>query len=168
MEMTTPARGHRNSAAAHLGLAVLPVAAAAALGSWATIPNIPTWYAALAKPPFTPPNGLFGPAWTVLYILMAFAVWRVLRARPMQPGRGRAIALFFVQLGLNAAWPWTFFAARSPGAGLVHILALDVVVLWTTVLFWRVDRSAALALLPYFLWILFATYLNTGVWRLNG
>ncbi len=168
MDTAQARRGSRNSPLGHLALATIPVAAVAALGSWATIPNVETWYRGLAKPPLTPPDGVFGPAWTVLYGLMAFAAWRILSAPPATPGRGRALALFFIQLALNAAWSWSFFAAHSPGAGLLDILVLDILVACTIVQFRRVAVIAALALAPYLLWILYATYLNAGVWRMNG
>ncbi len=144
--MDTLARGagHRNSPLGRLALAILPVVVVSALGSWATLPNIPTWYQGLAKPPLTPPNGVFGPTWTVLYALMAYAVWRVLSAPPAAPGRGRAIAMFFLQLALNGLWSWSFFAAQSPAAGLVNILALDAALVVTVALFWPIDRAAAL------------------------
>ena len=160
--------GHRNGPWSRLALAVLPVAAVSVLGSWATLPNVPAWYAGLAKPPFTPPNWVFGPTWTALYALMAYAVWRVLSAPAEMPGRGRAVALFFVQLALNALWSWSFFAAHSPAAGLANILALDLAVVATIAVFARLDRAAAWCLAPYLAWITFATYLNWGVWRLNG
>ena len=159
--------GHRNGWWARLALAIVPVAAVSVLGSWATLPNIPAWYEGLAKPPLTPPNGVFGPVWTILYALMAFAIWRVLSAHPAMPGRGRAIALFYIQLALNCLWSWSFFAAHSPAAGLVNILALDAAVVATILLFRNIDRLAAWCLAPYLAWIAFATYLNAGVLILN-
>ena len=159
---------HRNTPLSRFLLATVPVALTSGLGSWATIPNIPAWYEGLAKPPLIPPNWVFGPVWTLLYLLMAYAVWRVMSAPAALPGRGRAIAMFFVQLGLNALWPWAFFAARNPAAGALNIVALDLAVLATLYLFWRVDRVAALCLVPYLAWVIFATYLNLGVWRLNA
>ena len=160
--------GHRNGPWPRLALAILPVAAVSLLGSWATLPSIPTWYAGLEKPPLNPPNDVFGPVWTTLYALMAFAIWRVLSAHPARPGRGRAVALFFVQLALNGLWSWSFFAAHSPAAGLVNILILDALVIATILMFSRVDPLAAWCLAPYLAWIGFATYLNAGILVLNG
>jgi len=148
-------------------LAVLPVAAASVLGSLATMPNIPTWYAGLAKPGFTPPNWLFGPVWTLLYAMMAYAMWRILSLPASLPGRSTAIATFFVQLGLNALWSWAFFGAHSPAAGLVVILALMVAIIATIRAFWPLDRVAAYLLMPYLAWVAYATALNAAVWRLN-
>src|SRR3712207_3404791 len=99
---------------ARAALAILPVATTSALGSLATLPSIPTWYATLAKPPLTPPNGVFGSVWTLLYALMAIAVWRILSRPADVPGRNAAVIWFFVQLALNAAWSWAFFALQSP------------------------------------------------------
>jgi benzodiazapine receptor len=148
-------------------IAVAPVAAAAFLGNLATLPNIPTWYAGLAKPGFTPPNGVFGPVWTVLYALMAYAVWRILSLPAGAPGRGAALAAFFVQLALNAAWSWAFFWLRSPAAGLLVILPLLATIVATIRLFWPLDRLAAALLAPYAAWVAFATALNAAIWRLN-
>ncbi|WP_371682029.1 TspO/MBR family protein [Microvirga sp. 17 mud 1-3] len=147
--------------------AVLPVAAAGVLGSIATTPNIPTWYAGLAKPGFTPPNWLFGPVWTLLYAMMAYALWRILSLPKNHPGRPGAVAAFFVQLALNALWSWAFFGAQAPLAGLVVILALIVAIVATIRAFWPLDRAAALLLVPYLAWVTYATALNAAIWRLN-
>ncbi len=149
-------------------LAVGPVALAAALGSLITTPNIPTWYEGLAKPWFTPPNGVFGPAWAVLYLAMAVAAWRILAWPREEPRRGRALAAFYLQLALNAAWSWAFFGLHSPLAGLVVILPLLALILETIRRFRPLDRVAAALLVPYALWVAYATALNAGIWRLNG
>jgi tryptophan-rich sensory protein len=148
-------------------MAVLPVVAASVLGSLATMPNIPTWYAGLVKPGFTPPNWLFGPVWTLLYAMMAYAMWRILSLPDSLPGRSTAIATFFVQLALNALWSWAFFGAHSPAAGLVVILAMIVAIVATIRAFWPLDRAAAYLLVPYLVWVAYATALNAAVWRLN-
>ncbi len=144
-----------------------PVLLAALLGNAATIPNIAPWYESLAKPPLTPPNWLFGPAWTFLYLLMAFAFTRVLRSDSTRPGRGLAILLFALQLTLNAGWSFAFFAAHSPLLGLAVILPMEALIFATIWAFSRVDRVAAWLLVPYALWVAFATYLNAGIWALN-
>lgn len=148
-------------------IAAVPVALVAFLGNLATMPNIPTWYAGLVKPSFTPPNWLFGPAWTLLYVLMAYALWRILSLPRETPGRTAAITAFFVQLALNGLWSWAFFAAHSPIAGLMVIVALVVAVIVTIRLFWPLDRVAGALLLPYLAWICFATALNGAIWQLN-
>jgi benzodiazapine receptor len=146
----------------------LPVLMAAALGSLATLPNIPTWYAGLAKPWFTPPNGVFSPVWTILYALMAYSVWRILTLPDRAPGRHGALAAFFVQLALNAAWSWAFFGLHSPLAGLVVIAVLLAMILVTVRRFWSLDRLAAALLVPYAVWVAFATVLNAAIWHLNA
>ncbi len=151
---------------ARLLLATGPVALAGALGSLATLPNIPAWYSGLAKPPWTPPNGAFGPAWTVLYGLMAVSIFRLLSAAE-SGARRKAVVLFFVQLALNGLWSWSFFAAHSPAAGLVNILLLDMAIMFATAAAARIDRLAGACLVPYLAWVLFATYLNAGIWWLN-
>lgn len=144
-------------------LAAVAVAITLALGQVATYPNL-EWYAGLAKPPFNPPNAVFAPVWTTLYVLMAFAFWRILRLAGDHRG---AVILFVVQLGLNAAWSWMFFAARNPALGLVNIIP-QVVVVWACVAaFRRLDAPAGLALLPLGAWVSFAALLNASVWWLN-
>ncbi|MBF9232774.1 TspO/MBR family protein [Microvirga alba] len=148
-------------------IAVLPVALVSFLGSLATMPNIPTWYAGLVKPGFTPPNWLFAPVWTLLYAMMAYALWRILALPKSTPDRAAAITTFFVQLALNSLWSWAFFGARSPLAGLVVILALIVAIVATIRAFWPLDRTAALLLVPYLAWVGYATALTGAVWYLN-
>lgn len=148
-------------------IAAAPVFLAGGLGNLATIPNIPTWYASLIRPPLTPPNWVFGPVWTLLYLLMAVAFYRVLRLGPATPGRNRAIGVFLLQLTLNAAWSFAFFGANSPALGLLTILPLLTLVVLTIVLFRPLDRIAANCLMPYAVWVSFATYLNAGFWWFN-
>lgn len=147
--------------------AVLPVAAAMAIGSAATLPNIPTWYAGLAKPALTPPNGVFGPVWSILYALMAYAVWRILSLPHRHPGRLPAARFFFVQLALNALWSLVFFGLHSPRGGVVVIVLLIGALGATLAAFARLDRVAAWCLAPYLAWTAFAAYLTVAIWRLN-
>lgn len=147
--------------------AILPVLVAAVAGSLATTPEIPGWYAGLIKPGFTPPNWVFGPAWTLLYCLMAYAVWRVLSLPGETPGRGAALKAFWVQLALNGLWSFAFFAAHSPAAGLAVIAALWLAIAATIRLFWPLDRIAGALLLPYIAWVSYASALNLAIWRLN-
>jgi len=138
----------------------------AALGAMATTPNIPGWYASLNKPPFTPPNYVFPIVWNVLYALMAISRWRLWEAAA-DNARTRAVALFLIQLAVNLAWSFIFFGAKAIGAGLIAILALDALVIWTIYAARKVDRFAAALLLPYLLWIGYATALNIEIFRLN-
>lgn len=147
---------------------IIPVVAASLIGQLATYPNLATWYAGLRKPGFVPPDWVFGPVWTTLYLLMAVAVWRVLRRPPKTPGRRLGLILFFVQLALNAVWTWMFFAAHSPLLGLVNIVPQLGIILATTVTFLRVDRIAGWCLVPLAIWVAFATILNVSIWWLNS
>ncbi len=146
--------------------AVVPVAVAATIGNLATIPNISPWYEGLVKPPFNPPNSVFGPVWTVLYVLMAWAFFRVLRG-PKGSERRHAVALFLVQITLNAVWSAAFFGFHSPAAGLVVILMLVTALAATIHAFLAIDRIAGGVLVPYFGWVAFATLLNVSIWWLN-
>lgn len=138
--------------------------AAGFLAGQATTPNIASWYNGLVKPSFNPPNWVFAPVWTTLYVLMAVAVWRVWRAAG---GWHTAIALWALQLGLNVAWSFIFFGAHNPGAALAELVVLWAAVLVTLVACGRVDRVAGWLLIPYWLWVSFAGVLNFWVWRLN-
>jgi tryptophan-rich sensory protein len=148
-------------------LAIIAVAAASAAGQLATFPNLAPWYAGLAKPSFNPPNWVFAPVWTMLFVLMAFAVWRVLRL-PQGSVRRLALALFFIQLALNAAWSWMFFAAQSPLLGMINIVPQWLIILATIITFHRLDRLAAWCIFPLAVWVAFAGVLNLAIWRLNG
>jgi translocator protein len=148
-----------------LAIVVVACFAAAVIGSFATTPNLP-WHGALTKPPLNPPNWLFGPAWTVLFSLMAFAAWQIWKL-DTTPEQSAALWLFSVQLVVNAAWSWAFFGMQSPVAGIVVILPFLVLVIVTTWAFWRLDAVSGWLMLPYPLWVAFATYLNIGIWWLN-
>lgn len=136
------------------------------IGSLATGPAIPEWYASLRKPAWNPPNWLFGPVWTVLYAMMAVAAWRVWRKEGFRGARW-ALAIFFVQLALNMAWTFIFFGAHSPGGAFLEIVILWALILMTAALFRRHDAAAGWMLLPYLLWVGFAAVLNFAIWRLN-
>lgn len=142
--------------------------AVALAGALITRPEIPRWYAFLAKPAWTPPNWVFPIAWNVLYALMAISLWRLWEAaRAHRPAAGYAIGLFILQLALNAAWSPVFFSLHAIQAGLAIIVVLAVVLAASIVAAYRVDRFAAYLLVPYFVWILYATSLNAGIVVLN-
>ena len=157
---------NRKNRAIHAVAAVLPVVLAGAIGSAATLPNIPTWYAGLTKPSFTPPNGVFGPAWTTLYALMAIAFYRILR-RAHCRDRSQAIAIFLLHMALNALWSVAFFGNRSPALGLADFALLWPIALVNVVLFRRLDKLAGALMAPNLLWVTFAAVLNIAVWRMN-
>jgi len=143
---------------------VLLVLLVGALGGLAT--DTRGWFEALEKPAFNPPSWVFGPVWTTLYLMMAYAAWRVV-ARAGWPSARPALILFALQLALNLAWSWLFFAAQRPDLALVDIVVLDLAVLATGWSFSRHDRPAAWLLVPYAVWIAFATALNADFVRLN-
>jgi tryptophan-rich sensory protein len=163
----TPPASHGSFAWMPAAFAAGCVILAAGIGTFATIPNIPTWYAGLAKPSFTPPNWLFGPAWTLLYILMGISFWRILSLAGGEPGQRLAVALFLGQLIFNAFWSVAFFGLRSPLLGLVVICALMVAIVATIFAFWPLDRLAAILMWPYLAWVGFASALNLSVFLLN-
>lgn len=140
---------------------------AGALGALTTTSNLASWYGRLNKPAGTPPPWLFGPVWTMFYVLIAISAWMVY-VRRSRDGRARAMALFWVQLVLDAAWTPIFFGMRQLGPALAVILLLDLAVTtWITATA-RVSRTAAALLTPYLVWILYATCLNYGIWSLNA
>jgi benzodiazapine receptor len=140
---------------------------AGGIGAIFTSPAIPTWYASLEKPAFQPPNWLFFPVWTTLYTLMgiaAFLVWRKgLDLRRVKV----ALGIFAVQLVLNTAWSIVFFGAQELFGALIVIAILWIVILINIVTFWRISKAAGALLIPYILWVSFASLLNYSVWVLN-
>ena len=143
-----------------LGLSLLVALSAGAV----TATSVHTWYLSLRRPPGTPPNWVFGPVWTTLYLMMAGAAWLVWR----RTGGGRALRLWGWQLLANALWTPAFFGLRLPGLALL-VMGVLVVLLGRTVrIFGRIVPLAALLLLPYCVWDLYATYLTAGFWWLNG
>jgi translocator protein len=168
-----PAPSAARSALALVAFLVIAYAVAA-LGAITTIREVDGWYAGAAKAFWSPPNVVFGPVWTVLYALMSVAAWLVWRRIGADPGRRRAaLRLYVAQLVLNAFWTPVFFGlypAAGPSAwwiALAIIVALDVVVLLTMIRFWDVRRVAAVLLIPYWAWVLYATTLNAAVAVLN-
>jgi tryptophan-rich sensory protein len=136
-----------------------------AVGASGSIVSGGPWYQALSKPPWTPPGWLFGPVWTLIYISIAIAGWLVWKQVGLRPS---VFAFFAVQLVLNAAWSWIFFGAHRIGLALVDIILLWIAIVGTIVTFFAVVPLAGWLLVPYLLWVSFATALNFSVWRLNG
>jgi len=136
------------------------------LGSLFTIPAIPTWYKTLNKPFFNPPNWIFSPVWISLFFLMGislFLVWR----RQSHSQFKTALFFFFIQLILNILWSVTFFGLRSPLLGLIDIILLWIAILLTILNFLKVSKIGGLLLVPYLIWVSFATLLNFSLWILN-
>ena len=138
---------------------------ASAFGAVASI-QAKEFYRQLNQPSWAPPSWLFGPVWTLLYTLMAIAVWLVWRNGGLRQNRA-AIVLFLLQLAFNAVWSWLFFAWRLGGLAFADILVLWILVATTVILFWRTSRTGASLLVPYLAWVTFAAVLNVSVWQLN-
>jgi len=149
-----------------LGLFLLLAFCAAGIGALATTSSVDTWYPTLRKPAWNPPNWVFGPVWTLLYIAMAVAAWRVWRVGSVQAAR-TTFRLYGSQLALNALWSILFFGLRSPGAALLDIAVLWLVLIRILARFREVDRLAAWLWSAYVLWVSFAFLLNAAVWDLN-
>lgn len=137
------------------------------IGMFFTRPAVPGWYAQLSKPAFAPPNWLFAPVWITLYFLMGIALFLVWRWGMAEQHVKPAVAMFVIQLILNAIWSPAFFGLRSPLAGLVVILLLLVAIVFTIQRFARVSATAAVLLAPYLVWVGFATVLNAAIYFLN-
>jgi translocator protein len=144
---------------------LLLTGAAGALGAIASV-DARDFYATLDQPAWAPPAAVFGPVWTLLYVLMAISAWLVWRERGFARARG-ALGLFVVQLAANALWSWLFFAWHRGAWAFADILLLLALIAATLVAFARIRKAAALLLAPYLLWVSFATALNWSVWQLN-
>lgn len=141
--------------------------AAAGIGSAVTTPQIDGWYETLAKPTWNPPNWLFGPVWTTLYLAMAVAAWLVWRQAGWTASK-LPLILFGVQLALNTLWSCLFFGLESPGLAFAEILLLWTAIAATMVAFWYRSKPAAVLFVPYLAWVTFAAFLNFTIWRLNA
>lgn len=135
------------------------------LSSLVVAPNIPDWYEGLAKPAFNPPNRLFAPVWTTLYVLMAVAAWRVWRKAGFS---NLAMRFWAIQLGLNLLWSWLFFGRHDPMLAFYDLLLMWAMLARTIRWTWPIDRQAAWLLAPTLVWVTFAGVLNWEIWRLNG
>lgn len=133
-------------------------------GSLIGINNVPgEWYQALAKPPFNPPNWIFGPVWTILYVLIAVAGWRVWKAERT----GGAMSVWWLQLGLNFLWSPVFFTLNQIGLAFLVIVVLLFAIFAFIRINWHRDRTSAVLFLPYAAWVAFAALLNGSIWLLN-
>jgi len=125
------------------------------------------WYASLAKPAWNPPNAVFAPVWTVLYVFMGVAAWLVWRKTGFS-GATVPLALFLLQLALNSLWSYLFFGLQQPMLAFFEIVVLWIAILATTLGFWKVTPAAGVLLVPYLCWVAFAAALNLQLWRLNA
>jgi len=147
--------------------AILVCEAVGLLAGWATQTSVTTWYPALTKPSFTPPNWVFAPAWTLLYALMGLAAFLIWRCGLRHVRVRNALIAFGVQLALNAGWSFAFFGARSPALGLIVILFLWGALVWTLDRFFRIRTAAGWLLVPYLAWVTYALALNATICGLN-
>lgn len=143
----------------------LVVFAAAAVGGYASA-SAGEFYRELQRPPWAPPGWLFAPVWSILYVLMGVSAWLIWRARGLD-GAASALGLFLIQLAANALWTWLFFWWRQGGLAFAEVLLLWVLIVATIKLFWDVRPLAAILLIPYLVWVSFASALTLAMWQLN-
>ncbi|WP_417850665.1 TspO/MBR family protein [Thalassoglobus sp.] len=139
---------------------------AGGLGAMATIPEIDGWYRTIEKPSWNPPDAVFGPVWTTLYIMMAISAWLVWRTGEVKASK-LPLSLFSVQLLLNIGWSWIFFHFHKLGWAFAEIIVLWLAIVATTFAFFRVSKLAGALMVPYLAWVSFASVLNFAIWRLN-
>ena len=148
-------------------LCLLGPLAVGAISGIATVNNIPTWYAQLIKPSFNPPNYLFGPVWTTLYLLMGISFFIILNTTTKN-NKKNAISLFWIQLFLNFCWSFLFFQFHFLGLALIEIGLMWISILLMITSFYTINKAAAWLQLPYLLWVSFASLLNASIWWLNN
>lgn len=146
---------------------ILICQAAGLIGLFFTTPAIPTWYASLVKPVFNPPNWLFGPAWVLLYTLLGIALYLIWQKVAENPKAKGVLWLFYIHLILNATWSPIFFGLKNPGLALINIIIFWLLIIILMLKFWPIRKVATYLLIPYFLWVTFATVLNYFIWYLN-
>lgn len=152
---------------AKLVLSIIICELAGVFGALFTAQAIPAWYAGLVKPALSPPNWVFGPVWTTLYVLMGVAFYLIWKEGAKKRDVRLAMYAFGFQLFLNAIWTPIFFGLRSPFYGLIVVVMMFLAIIWTIALFHNLQKKAAYLLLPYLAWVGFATYLNFEILRLN-
>ena len=139
---------------------------AAFIGNFFTMPNIQDWYISLNKPSFNPPTWLFGPAWTILYVLMAVSAFLVWREKG-NPQRKKALTFYFIQLALNSLWSVIFFGLHNLGLAFLEIIFLWFFIVLTLINFYTIKKLAGILFIPYLIWVSFAGILNFAIWQLN-
>lgn len=137
------------------------------IGSLFTASAIPTWYATLQKPSFSPPNWLFGPVWILLYILMGISVYLIWQKIAKNKTTKGILWLFWVHLFFNALWSIVFFGLQNPGLALINIIILWLLIVVLMIEFWPINKFSTYLLVPYLLWVSFASLLNYFIWHLN-
>lgn len=150
-----------------LALSILVSQLAGVIGAVATTPAIPAWYMTITKPALAPPNWIFGPVWTTLFLLIGIAAWMVWEKGIVRKDVKGALKLFGLQLVLNTTWSLIFFGLQNPGLAFLEIIVLWLAIAATIRAFYSVSRPAAYLLIPYILWVSFAGFLNYSIWMLN-
>lgn len=149
------------------GLAILICQSAGILGSYFTIASIEGWYSTLIKPPFNPPSWVFGPVWTLLYTMMGISLYLIYKEGIHKKDTKAAVILFGIHLFFNAIWSILFFGLKNPLLGFVEIILLLTTLIIIIGIFYKIRKAAGLLLIPYLLWLSFATILNFAIWQLN-
>jgi benzodiazapine receptor len=152
---------------AKLVASILICQAAGFIGSIFTTPSIPTWYATLQKPAFNPPNWIFAPVWTLLFLLMGISLFLIWQRISGNRAAKQALLVFGAQLVLNIIWSVLFFGLHNPLCAFIEIIVLWIAILATLVSTYRTSRIGGILLIPYILWVSFAAYLNLSLWQLN-
>ncbi len=171
--MKTPPVSYKRDSL-RLGISIAAPLIASVIGSIFTSESVSTWYQTIEKPSFSPPNWLFGPVWTTLYVMMGislFLIWRATSTTFLKDRQNRKIAAFIAfgsQLILNVLWSFIFFGLRSPQLAFAEIVILLISIVVTIVIFYKISRLAAVLMMPYAAWVTFASFLNLQIWLLNS
>ena len=136
------------------------------LGGYFTFLSVETWYQTLNKPSFNPPDWVFGPVWTTLYILMGISIWLVWKNEDSKT-RTIAIKIFWFQLAFNVFWTYLFFGIKKIGLSFIEILFLSCLILINIIYFFKINKTASYLLIPYLVWVLYASLLTYNIWMLN-
>ena len=139
----------------------------AGLGGLITVKSVNTWYTTIQKPSFNPPNWLFGPVWSTLFLLIGISSYLIWRKREQIAHFPRTVAIYFIQLILNLGWSFLFFYSHLIGAALMEIIALLISIIVNAIVFYKIDKTAGLLFIPYFLWVSFAAFLTYNIFILN-
>ncbi|MFA6919217.1 MAG: TspO/MBR family protein [Patescibacteria group bacterium] len=156
------------SKAIKLIISVVSCLAIGNLGTLFTVPNIATWYATLTKPSFNPPNWIFAPVWTTLFILMGISLFLIWNSQKKDKNRKVFFVVFIINLILNVLWSLIFFGLHMTGLAFLEVILLALSIIILMVLSWKISKTAAFLLAPYLLWVCFASFLNYNLWILNS
>jgi len=137
------------------------------IGSIFTVSSIREWYSLLEKPSFNPPNWIFGPAWTILYLLMGISIYLVWQRVKENKNNKKVMFIFWIHLFLNTIWSIIFFGFQNVGLAFINIVVIWFFIVLLMILFWKIDRRATYLLIPYLLWVSFASILNLSILLLN-